>query len=198
MRPVLAAPVAVVMLAIAGVAGGGTDRATRVHTLVAFNGGKVAAALTVRSRAQGECNIPSIVDPRPYAWRCVSGNGIFDPCFSGTATSRTVVCPDAPWSRRVIVLELGKPLSGWKLYPSHPSWPWGIWTTTGKRCYSIGGGAMGSMDGASVTFACKGGGYLVGRANAARSLWTIAYTPRLRPGEHGVALAHVGVADAWR
>jgi hypothetical protein len=197
MTSVLAASVAALALVAVGAAEGRATRATQVHAFAAFSGGKLASSVTVRSRAKGECGSPSGVDPRKYAWRCFSGNGIYDPCFSATASSRTVVCPGAPWSHSVTLLELSKPLRGWKLYPAHPNWPWGIWTTTGKHCYSIGGSAMSSMDGEWVTFACKGGGYLVGRTGSASSIWTIAYTPRVRPGAHGIALARVGITDVW-
>ena len=172
------------------------QRATVVHTYVAFQDGKLASDLRVRATVRGSCWTLSLVDDRAYSWRCLHGNYIHDPCFSATRTSRSVVCPDAPWSDRVLVLALTEQLPAWHLYSrtvSAAAWPWGIVTTTGKHCITAAGAATGEIAGKQVTYVCAGGGVLAGFTHRQTTVWTIYYAP----GWSSKRLALVGAADAW-
>jgi hypothetical protein len=131
----------------ASAASAGQER-TVVHHYVAFKDGRLAPGLTVRASVPGYCWSTSVVEGRRYTWRCIRGNAIHDPCFSAKPRSRFVVCPDAPWSKRVLVLRLTRPLPPWKVYGGHwRKWPWGVTTADGKHCFTLAGTATGEVAG---------------------------------------------------
>jgi hypothetical protein len=170
--------------------------ATRLHTYTAFEHGRLAPGLIVRASVRGYCWTLSAVESRPYTWRCLHGNYIHDPCFSTTPTSKTVVCPDAPWSNRVLLLTLTKPLPTWHTYTpstSPSTWPWGIITLGGKHCTSSVAAATGTIDGKQITYVCQGGGVLAGFTHHTSRTWTIEYAP----GFGATRLTRVTITDAW-
>jgi hypothetical protein len=183
-------------LALPAAASATTSQTTRLHTLRVFEGGRLAPGLSVRASVRGSCWTESLVESRPYSWRCVHGNYIHDPCFSLARTSRTVVCPDAPWNDRVLVLALTERLPAWHFYSrtvSAAAWPWGIVTRNGKRCITAAGAATGEIAGKQVTYVCAGGGLLAGFTHRQTAAWTIDYAP----GWTSKRLTMVGIADAW-
>ena len=184
----------VLALPAAGLATG--PPVTRLHTYTVFEDGELAPGLQVRATVQGSCWTESLVESRPYSWRCLHANYIRDPCFSATPTSRIVVCPDAPWSSRVLVLRLTAPLPSWHTYKptiSASSWPWGIVTIGGKHCITTSGSATGEIAGEQVTFVCDGGGWLAGFTRRRTRTWTIWYAA----GSNSEHVTLVTVADAW-
>jgi hypothetical protein len=192
----LGAVIAVTALFTVGAASSGS-RPTAVHFYVAFKDGRLALGLKVTERVHGTCDNGSEVEGRPFVWRCVWGNILADPCFSATATSTSAFCPEAPWSEGG-ALVLVKRLHGWK--PTHPeiisTWPWGVWTTTGKHCIAIRTGTS-FVNGMRMNHGCDGGGVLVGPVNRRTTPWTIYYgTPAVASG-HSRKLARVGITDAW-
>ncbi len=56
----------------------------------------------------GNCWTSSIASTRKDAYRCMSGNSIYDPCF--TIDRKSVACPTDLSAGRGIVLDLTKPL----------------------------------------------------------------------------------------
>ncbi len=169
---------------------------TRLHTYTVFEHGKLAPDLKVRATVRGSCWTLSAVESRPYTWRCLHGDDIDDPCFSATPTSNTVACPDAPWSSRVLLLRLTKPLPAWHTYKStisHSAWPWGIVTTGGKHCTSTVAAATGEIDGKQITYTCQGGGVLAGFTHRTTPTWTISYAS----GFASKHLTPVTIADVW-
>jgi hypothetical protein len=183
----------------AGRASGG---ATAVHFFVAYRGGKLAPGVQVTSRVVGHCDNTSEVEGRPFVWRCdwesPPWHVLGDPCFSATATSKSAVCPAKPWSKSVVLVRIHDHLHGWK--PTHPeilrTWPWGVRTTTGKRCIAIRTGTS-TLNGMRVNHACGGGGVLVGPVNRRTRPWSIFYARS--PGTNGghAKLRRVGITDAW-
>lgn len=172
------------------------SNSTRAHTYTAFEHGKLAPGLKVRATVRGSCWTLSAVESRPYTWRCQHGNHIDDPCFSATPTSKTVACPDAPWSNRLLVLRLTKPLPHWHTYTptiSHAAWPWGIVTLGGKHCTSTAPAATGEIDGKQITYVCQDGGALAGFTHRTTSAWTIWYAANFT-SKH---LTLITIADAW-
>jgi hypothetical protein len=176
----------------AGTASSG-ERPTAVHSFVAFKAGKLAPGLTVSASVRGYCWSTSGVESRSYAWRCLRGNTIHDPCFSATPRSNSVVCPERPWSKRVRLLRLTRPLPRWKLYKSRQDFPWGIWATTGKRCFSLAATATGEVAGKRHTYDCVDGGVLAGFAHRRKATWTIYYAPSWRSKR----VTLVGITNAW-
>jgi hypothetical protein len=169
---------------------------TGLHTYIAFEAGKLAPDLNVWASVRGSCWTVSAVESRRYSWRCMHGNYIHDPCFSATRTSRFVVCPDAPWSDRILLLRLIEPLPNWRVYKrtvSESAWPWGIVTIGGERCVTTAAAATGEVAGKQVTFVCSGGGLLAGFTRRATGTWTIWYAP----GWGAKRLTLVSVVDAW-
>jgi hypothetical protein len=149
--------------------------------------------LLVRQRVAGSCWTTSAVVGRAYSWRCLHRNEIHDPCFSATRHSSIVVCPVRPWSRTVLVIRLTSALPGWKEYGFDQNFPWGVWTTNHKRCFSYSGSATGGVAGRAVTYGCEGGGLLVGLADRRTRQWTIHYVA----GWHSTTAVVVGITDAW-
>ena len=199
-----AAAIAMVLTSGSVVAWASDSRAsarTVVHVFAGFQSGRIAPGLTVTARQSGTCGSPTFADPRAYSWRCFSANYVLDPCFSSTARSRTVVCPGRPWGRTVIVLRMVAPFTAWKRPAPRLSYPWGIWTTTGKRCYSLAGGTFADVDSEFVTFACLGGGILVGYVDTKRQPWSIEYVAvkwlKLPAGNPHLPMARVSITDVW-
>jgi hypothetical protein len=174
-----------------------SGRPTVVHTYTPFENGKLVPGLVVRASVKGSCWTLSEVESRPYTWRCLHSNYIHDPCFSETPTSSLVACPDAPWSSRVLLLRLTKPLPRWHTYKppiSASAWPWGIITIAGKHCISAASAATGEINGQRITYVCEGGGLLVGFTHRTTPTWTIWYASTFT-SKH---LELVTIADAWR
>jgi hypothetical protein len=170
---------------------------TILHTYTAFEHGKLAPGLVVRASVHGSCWTLSEVESRPYTWRCLHTNYIHDPCFSTTPTSNLVACPDAPWSRRVLLLRLTRRLPHWQSYKRPipvSAWPWGINTIGGKHCISAASAATGEINGQRITYVCEGGGLLVGFTHRTTPTWTIWYASTFT-SKH---LELTTIADAWR
>lgn len=187
------APVAVLA---AGTAASRSERPTVVHHYEAFEAGRLAPGLKVRASVPGDCWTTSAIEGRPYTWRCGTRNRyVHDPCFSATARSRIVVCPDAPWSRRVLLLRLTQHLPPWRIYKGGRwrMWPWGIETTDGKRCITLSASATGQVAGMQPTFSCKRDGLLLGFPNRKLSTWAIHHAS----GWRSKRATLVAISAAW-
>src|SRR4051812_13115791 len=188
-------PVLAVAVLLAAGAAAAADPATTVHRIVAFRpNGKLAPGFRVLATRHGRCGSSSTVDGRPGSWRCFSGRFLYDPCFALTrAGSRVVACPERPWSRRVVLLRLGRPTGAWQHYRRRTDYPWGIRTTTGKLCFSLAATATGSVAGRRITYQCEGGGLLAGYVHRDRAQWTIRFARNA-----GVERTkQVGITDVW-
>jgi hypothetical protein len=172
----------------------GSVRATTVHHFVAFEGGRLAAGLQATRSASGYCWEGSIADGRSDAWRCFLGNSILDPCFSrGLSSKPYVVCPAAPWSARVTLLRLTKPLplSSRNKGGRVAAWPWGIVTSNRQRCLMVTG-ASSRIAGQWISYYCKSGGSLLGKPNRHAPTWTIFFAAK--GSNH---LTRIAITDAW-
>jgi len=172
----------------------GSGRATAVHHFVAFEGGKLAIGLRVSESGRGYCWEGSIADGRSDAWRCFLGNSILDPCFSrGRSSKPYVVCPAAPWSTRVTLLRLSKPLplSNSNKGSRAAVWPWGIVTSNRQRCLVVTG-ASGQIAGQWISYYCESGGSLLGKPNRHAPTWTIFFAAK--SSSHPTRIA---ITDAW-
>jgi hypothetical protein len=58
----------------------------------------------------GHCWTSSETTGRYDAWRCISGNYIYDPCFASSLAKGFVLCPLAPWRNSGVKLRLTRPL----------------------------------------------------------------------------------------
>jgi hypothetical protein len=168
------------------------EQPTAVHLYVAFKAGRLTPGLTVSASVRGSCWSPSGILTRRYAWRCFKGHGIYDPCFSATPRGHVVACPERPWSKRVLLMRLTRSLTRWEDYKSRWYVPWGIWTSSGKRCFKLSHW-QSEVAGKRVTHYCVGGGVLAGFADRRRPTWRIYYAPSLRSKR----VILVGISDAW-
>jgi hypothetical protein len=148
--------------------------ATKQERWIAVRAGRPAAGVHVIQRGRGYCFTGSLADPRTDAWRCLLGNEIQDPCFSGG--SGFVVCPDGtPDSRDALRLQLTKPLPHSRANPpGDPTRkaPWVIVTAGGAYCYRMTG-ARDIAAGRALTYECAGAAALAGSPNRMQQTWTI-------------------------
>ena len=117
----------------------------------------------------GSCWSSSDVLNRADAWRCTSGDDIYDPCFSIPGNSQAVICDTSPLSNSTgFKLNLIEPL------PSH----WTITTNSalafeladGTNC-SFVGGATAAFGGKRVNYSCSDGWWILGELQKGQ-VWT--------------------------
>jgi hypothetical protein len=147
-------------------------------------------AVVVADVATGNCWTNSIADPVPGAYRCLSGNQIYDPCFAPPhpAQPLEVACVPAPWARAEVLritgaLPSGKPLDGGR--------PWALRLANGARCVAATG-TVPQVQGVSLGYRCTNGSYAA----------LVAATSALRTAQYGTAdasaLSRVTVTTIWR
>jgi hypothetical protein len=172
-----------------------TPKHTVVMLFTPWSAGALRQGFAVASRGKGSCWTQSLSTNRPDAWRCFEGDDILDPCFSGAARSAFVACADDPFSKRVVLLQLTKPLPGDKnpttawLQPKGE--PWALRLTNGDSCYLVTG-ATDVVAGLRMNFECKGDGWIIGFPDRSAALWsarTIVW-----PNKSHVKLANVAMA----
>ena len=147
-------------------------------------------AVSARS-AGGSCFGSSIVTTRTDAYRCMSGNQIYDPCFF--VNQSQVLCPKSgPWTNRGLLLNVGT-------LPSTPGTqdqgtkgqPWAIQLGSGSKCLAISG-ATDVIAGQRLGYDCSGGVGLYGNVQRSGLAWMIyAGTP------HSATLSLRPIAVAW-
>lgn len=118
--------------------------------------GSVQPDLRVRS-VVGKCFDHSAIDSRPDAWRCASGNSLYDPCFSYTGL-KVVVCARDPWALQVTRIKLTSSLLE---IPSHPNNMnvgapfWALILANGDECVEDSG-ATSTLAGNRLNYFCQG------------------------------------------
>jgi hypothetical protein len=126
---------------------------------------------------KGSCWTGSIAASyRPDAWRCMEGNGIYDPCFS-LPDQKAVVCDaNPPEGKAGFKLDLTEPLPLPGRAPSGQPWPWLVELTDGTTCNQFTG-TMPQIDGQSAHYGCTYEPHdqeslLVGDLDTSKLLWT--------------------------
>ena len=152
--------------------------------------GQVSGDLAVAHRVTGYCYSGSGAAPRQGAYRCVSGNGLYDPCFTGNSGDTQVVCP-YPSPESVTVMRLTRPLPIFSTSSSVP-YPWLLALAGGEQCEQLTG-ATTSFGGMPLNYYCgKGNGSLYGTINKTNPVWTIF---ELRNGSSD--MTQVAIAKAY-
>lgn len=119
----------------------------------------------------GYCWTNSLVLWRSDAWRCASGNMIYDPCFSIEGLSQAVICGATPWNGGVgFKLNLTEPLPINNRIPDI-DYAWSYILEDGVSCGYMGG-ATWSFDGERVNFYCSDGWYIIGDPDVGQ-LWKV-------------------------
>jgi hypothetical protein len=162
--------------------------ATVVKTFRAYTGAG-DLAVTVGDVATGSCWTNSIAAPVADAYRCISGNRIYDPCFASPrpAGPLEVACLAAPWDQAEVLrlsgaLPTSKPLDGGR--------PWAIVLGNGARCVAATG-TVPQAGGVTLDYHCTDG----------RDAGLLPRSGALRSAEYGTAdggpLRRVSVTTIW-
>ena len=161
--------------------------ATNVVLVSPWSNGILRHDLTVSEKATGSCWSRSLVTDRPNAWRCMAGNDIYDPCFSESASSKTVACMKGPFSKDVALMRVTKPLPqtrdpvdttselrGLRLRGE----PWGLRLSDGETCVFVTG-ATDVVAGMRLNYACTNG-WGIGLPNRSTAIWEVSYIVSLQ------------------
>jgi hypothetical protein len=156
--------------------------------------GTLSAQEKVTSRVSGSCWTGSLNVNESDAWRCASGNAIYDPCFSSFSYEATdVACLISPWTG-VVLLRLTKPLPTSQRHPvsdkSEPSPDWALELSDGDHCVLVSG-TIDTLGGVLLPYYCSSGA-LAGTLNMQSEPWTVEY---YRSGSD--VLYDVNVKVAW-
>jgi hypothetical protein len=154
-------------------------------------------AVHVIKTVLGFCWEGSAAVPHRRAWRCMSGNFIYDPCFSFWNSSGTVLCPSrGPWVASAIKIRLTRKLPvryGNKRKASTSGLPWALVTVTGWKC-RLDTGATSVIGGQRLNYFCTRTQLgLWGAPDRTSEPWTIyAASPQAQ-----TLTDRVGIRAAW-
>lgn len=143
------------------------------------------------SERRGHCFFGSLSTSRRDAWRCETGNLIYDPCFNSSHAPGRVACPVAQLDTG-LVIRLTRALPSRYRNTRPPSvrlTPWNVWLTGGQECQWITG-ASGIISGQRVNYGCTGRLLLLGTPHRTRGLWTITAVRSSGVDRHTVRIAY--------
>jgi hypothetical protein len=148
---------------------------TSVVVFSAWSSGSLRSGFVVTNKVKGKCWTHSLSTNRPDAWRCMESSDIYDPCFSSSHSATLVACSDDPFSKRVLLMSLTKPLSN----ASEPTTemlqpkgqPWGLRLADGERCF-FSTGATDVVAGMRMNYECDKGKWVLDFPDRSKSLWT--------------------------
>jgi hypothetical protein len=129
---------------------------TKTHIFQAFSSSGTPT-LNISKHVNGSCFSGAESINRNDAWRCMSNNILYDPCFSSSNANGYVLCVANPWSSSAVKLHLTNSLpqnSANKHKPSTAVRPWGIKTVAGLKCRYVTG-ATTTIGGRRANYACK-------------------------------------------
>jgi hypothetical protein len=113
----------------------------------------------------GSCWEGSIFLNRVDAWRCTSGDIIYDPCFSLPGNSQAVICYISPLDNSTsFKLNLTEPLPAHWPISTNSAWTNSAWVfelADGTNCRILGG-ATAAFGGKRVNYSCTDGWYVLG------------------------------------
>lgn len=148
---------------------------TAVTYFVPWSSGSLRSGFTVSQTIHGDCWTQSLVSGRPDAWRCEAGNDIYDPCFVGSIPTK-VACGESPFSKRVVVMRLAKPIrSGAKpvsTFLRPIGLPWGLRLTNGDTCAFVAG-ATDAVAGERLNYSCGKSGWIFGDPDRSGGQWVV-------------------------
>lgn len=98
-------------------------------------------------------------DVAPQAYRCSSGNTVYDPCWldNADAAQATVLCQPDPWDTQAIRLTVatgGLPAFLGAPQPIDRQYPWGVRLTDGENCAPVQG-SHDNDEGKIVDYSCS-------------------------------------------
>jgi hypothetical protein len=173
---------------------------TEVVSWSPFNSAsEIKPGLTVKAFDQGECPAADS-EEIGFAYRCTSGNLLFDPCWpDGSNPTEFAICAADPWSRRVyrihdpqLLLRAGVPFG--KVVHD----PWGIVLEDGNRCLLAHGAhnvAPTPKGRLVVDYYCRNGGISLLRDLQRGRVWKISAVHLA--GLHYTFLGDVAIRRAY-
>lgn len=170
----------------------------KVVTPFGYPGENPNPEVKITSTLTGSCWTPSVVNPRPDAWRCSVGNQIMDPCFSNLSGNKAV-CMKKPWENSGVLINLNKPLPKRTDRASDFSQknPWAIELDNGIRCVNDHSGTLTvfvGMTSGSTCFDATGkliSTVYLNHIDRSQPFWRIF----IRPDD--MLLEQVSVKSAW-
>lgn len=163
---------------------GATESSSSATEIVMTSWGNGVEVTATVGTGEGASCQQSLSSQRPDAYRCFVGDLVHDPCFAST---QGAVCPEFPWARRAILLQveadpaIGEPLA--------QGLPWGIELADGQRCTFLGG-ATDLLDDLRANYGCDDG--TVYGEPSGDLAWTVEYRP-----DGADRLTTVAVTTAW-
>jgi hypothetical protein len=147
----------------------------------------------IGSLSGGNCWTESLPDyDNQYAWRCMAGNVIHDPCFAppGTTNVTQVACASSP-TGGVYLMNLTTGLAqSSSPRTSGGRYAWYVVLSNGQGCSRFDGAGPPTVDGVTLDYACTTGG--AADPNRSTNPWIDQYAA------HNVApLEEVTVTQAW-
>jgi hypothetical protein len=113
----------------------------------------------------GSCWEGSVFLNRVDAWRCTSGDNIYDPCFSISGNSQAEICYIRPLDNSTsFKLNLTEPLPAHWPVSTNSAWANSAWVfelADGTNCRILGG-ATAAFGGKRVNYSCADGWYVLG------------------------------------
>lgn len=163
-------------------------RETKVRRVRPLTGdGELKPRYRVAESGRGECFWASVASQQRDAFRCMEGNGIYDPCFA--ASRREVFCLETPWAREVIRLVVERLPRRRNQGVERLRTPWGMRLSNGTRCV-VGTGTANYVGDTPVRYHCRHGYATEPRTQPRR--WRVKVAPmtldRLRSKKVAAAL----------
>jgi hypothetical protein len=157
-------------------------------------GNLLASYRSVRSRSGANCSVGSEAIGED-AYRCMAGNGVYDPCW--VSSNRTYVyCLSAAWSFNVTQLKVTKGYNNAGLTSHVSKIPWGLQLSNGVHCGLVQG-ATNMVKGKPVSYLCPHVKYgLVGKVDKAHKAWRIRKANRTSGGHYKLG-GWVNITEAW-
>jgi hypothetical protein len=157
---------------------------TRVLMFKAFDRLGLRPGVVVVTHAVGHCWTGSISDSEAFAWRCVRGGFIYDPCFSSPYRAKLgyVVCPlyskGSEEPSRVLSLRLTSPLpsAGDAARTGTRGIWWLIRLRNGVECQTTDGAAA-YLRGVPAVYFCDGGA-IAGEPKQTAEPWQVRYVSK--------------------
>jgi hypothetical protein len=147
----------------------------------------------IGSLSGGDCWTESLPDyDNQYAWRCMAGSDIYDPCFAapGSSNVRRVACaPNSTGGVYLMNLTTALPQSS-SPRTSGGKYAWYIVLSNGEACSRFDGAGPPTVSGVTLDYVCTHGG--AAEPNRSTNLWTDQYA-----ANDAGPLQAVSVTQAW-
>ncbi|KTD02885.1 hypothetical protein Lgee_0620 [Legionella geestiana] len=139
-----------------------------------FGGGVLQQDPLVQKTLPGECVTQSMRLVREDAYRCVTAQGTFDPCFIKPTKDRLhAVCPASPWNGAAIdiMLTSAPAQSGQKPLDASTALPWAVELDGGEHCIAFETAI--THEGSPLGYHCGGNVFLARHIQRCGKPWKI-------------------------